>query len=72
MLEQEVFVMQELIKQAGYAIDVATVNDQPLRGNITLEPNVSLSEIDFSNYDGLILPCMAAAPKKAMPEKYCR
>ena len=69
MLEQEVFVMQELIKKAGYDIDVATVTDQPLTGNVTLEPNIQLSEIDFSNYDGLILPCMAAEPQKAMPEK---
>lgn len=69
MLEQEVFVMKELINKAGYVLDIATVTDQPLIGNVTLEPTIQLNEIDLSNYDGLILPCMAAEPQKAMPEK---
>ena len=68
MLEQEVFAMQDLIRAAGYTIDVATVNDQPLTGKQSLSPNISLDEIDFAKYDGLILPCMAAEPEKSMPD----
>lgn len=69
MLEQEVFVMQDLIRNVGYDIDVATVTDEPLTGKVSLEPDLALNEINLSDYDGLILPCMAAEPQKAMPEK---
>lgn len=61
--------MLDLIKNAGYDIDVATVTDEPLTGSVSLKPDLALSEIDLSRYVGLILPCMAAEPQKAMPEK---
>ena len=32
MLEKEVFVMQNILNEAGYEIDVVTVNDEPLTG----------------------------------------
>ena len=69
MLEKEVFVMQNILQEAGFEIDVVTVNDEHLTGNVSLAPNLAFSDIDISNYAGLILPCMAAEPGKAMPEK---
>ena len=72
MLQQEAFVMRDLIEAAGYDVDVVTVNDEPLLGEVSLHPDLTLAEVKLTNYVGLILPCMAAEPQKAMPEKIVR
>ncbi len=63
MLREEVNVMRQLLESAGYRVDVATADGQPLVGQKeTLVPTVALAEVDISRYDGVILPCMAPAP----------
>ena len=63
MLSEEVNVMKQMLEGAGYRVDVATTDDQPLVGRTeTLTPTVTLAEVDIEHYDGVILPCMAPAP----------
>lgn len=69
MLREEVFVMRDMIAAAGYAVDVATVHDQPLAGDgVELTPDLALDAIDIAAYRGLMLPCMAPEPGSAMAD----
>ena len=66
MLEEEVFVMQAIVRSAGYSVDVVTVNDTPLTGEVTLEPDLPVADVDVLNYVGLLMPCMAPVPDPAI------
>ena len=60
MLTEEVNVMRRMLEDAGYRVDVATSNGQPMAGDsLILEPDVALDDVDLSAYDGIVLPCMA-------------
>ena len=62
MLKEEVSVMQQMLENAGYAVDIATPADEPMvAATITLTPTVKLADVDIANYAGVILPCMAPA-----------
>ncbi len=73
MLAREVFVMRDLIAAAGHAVDIATVTDAPLAGTqVTLTPDLPLEAIRFSDYRGLMLPCMAPVPGDLLPDRIVR
>ena len=68
MLREEVGVMRSMLTEAGYVVDIATSSGEPMSAEgTTLEPTVSLNEVDMENYAGMILPCMAPASGHAMP-----
>ena len=60
MLKMEVGVMNSLLKQAGFQVDVATSSGQPILGPTQkIEKVMRLSEIKLDDYVGIIMPCMA-------------
>lgn len=70
MLVQEVGVMQQMLEDAGYRVDIATPGDRPLVTDArSLEPGVKLADVDIADYAGLVLPCMAPARGFDMPER---
>jgi putative intracellular protease/amidase len=69
MLRDEVNVMKQMLEDAGYQVDVATTNGQPLVGEtLTLTPDVTLDAVDLSAYKGVALPCMAPAADAEVPQ----
>lgn len=70
MLVQEVGVMQRMLEDAGYRVDIATPGDEPLATETrSLSPTVKLAEVRVADYAGLVLPCMAPARGFEMPER---
>lgn len=68
MLREEVGVMRSMLTEAGYAVDIATADGEPMSAEgTTLEPTVKLDDVDMANYAGMILPCMAPASGHEMP-----
>ena len=66
MLTKEVYVMRQMLEDAGYSVDIATSHDQAMTSKTaTLVPTVKLAAVDMGNYAGVILPCMAPAPGAA-------
>ena len=61
MLPNEVGLMSDILKVAGFDVKIATLSGEVLKTNsMTLSPNLKLSEVDINEYDGFMLPCMAA------------
>ncbi len=69
MLTAEVGVMKSLLEAAGIEVDVATGSGEPLVAeHTTLTPDLAYGAVDMSAYDGVAMPCMAAAEgARAMP-----
>lgn len=60
MIKMEVGVMTTLLKKAGFEVDIASTSGQPILGPTQKIENVSrLSEINLTDYVGIIMPCMA-------------
>jgi putative intracellular protease/amidase len=60
MLIHEAGKMQQILKQAGFEVIVATISGEVLKtDSVTIKPDLKLSEVDINNYDGFIIPCMA-------------
>ena len=58
-IKMEVGVMNTVLKDAGYEVEVASTSGQPILGPTQKIEAVSrLSEIKLSNYAGVIMPCM--------------
>jgi putative intracellular protease/amidase len=64
MLTKEVGVMTNLLKEAGYDVEVATASGQPIVGSETLKltPDLKLSNVKVTDYVGIIMPCMNVGP----------
>jgi putative intracellular protease/amidase len=61
MIKREVLVIKQILTQAGYDVEVATVSGKPIRGkDQILEANAKVGDVDLSRYSGLVLACMAA------------
>lgn len=70
MLKEEALKMKEIVEDAGYKVEIATVHDEPLVGEtVSISPDLSIASIKMSDYRGLLLPCMAAPPGDTMPER---
>jgi putative intracellular protease/amidase len=60
MIKEEVGVMIELLKNAGFDVDIATISGQPILGSSQkIENVIKLREVNVTNYAGVIMPCMA-------------
>jgi putative intracellular protease/amidase len=60
MIKMEVGVMTELLKKAGFEVDIATTSGFPIIGPTQkIEKLFQLADIKLSNYVGIIMPCMA-------------
>lgn len=60
MIKMEVGVMTTLLKKAGFEVDIASTSGQPILGPTQQIEKVSrLSEINLTDYVGIIMPCMA-------------
>ena len=61
MLTNEVGVMLGMLEEAGVEAVVALPDGQPLEGpTMALEADMALADVVVSDYDGVMLPCMAA------------
>jgi putative intracellular protease/amidase len=61
MLTNEVGIMSEILKVAGFEVTIATISGEVLKtDSITLTPDLKLSEVNIDDYAGFLLPCMAA------------
>jgi putative intracellular protease/amidase len=68
-LEAEAALIKELLEQSGFEIAVATVAGTPITaGSTTMTPDLKLSDVSVADYDGFILPCMAAGAAPPAPE----
>jgi putative intracellular protease/amidase len=60
MLINEVNIMANMLKTAGFKVVTASVSGQPLSGGqTTLVPDMKLSDVKVDDYAGFIFPCMA-------------
>jgi putative intracellular protease/amidase len=61
MLTNEAGMMKQMLEQAGFDVDIATLSGEILKSeSLTLKPDFKLSKVNIRNYAGFILPCMAA------------
>ncbi len=59
MIKMEIGVMTNLLKKAGFDVDIATTSGQPIIGPTQkIEKVARLSEIKLDDYAGVIMPCM--------------
>ena len=59
MLTNEVGVMMDMLKEAGYEVKVALPLGKPLvGGKTTLNPDLDLADVKVSDYLGFVMPCM--------------
>ncbi len=59
MIKMEVGVMNQLLQEAGFSVDIATDSGQPILGCTEKVPKVMrLSDVNLNNYAGIILACM--------------
>ena len=60
MLTKEVAVMKDLLQKSGFEVVVSTGSNKVLEaGEASLKPDLKLSDVNISEYKGLIMPCMA-------------
>ncbi len=60
MLNNEVGVMTNLLRQAGFEVSVASPSGQPIVGKTkTLKPDLKLSNVNMADYAGVLIPCLA-------------
>ena len=70
MLTQEVGVMTTMLKDAGYAVDIATASGETMEGDMySLTPTIALDEVRLGDYVGVVLPCMAPARGFGVPQR---
>ena len=58
-LKMEVGVMNLLLTQAGFHVDMASTSGQPIVGSTKTIKVLRLSQINVGDYSGIIMPCMA-------------
>jgi putative intracellular protease/amidase len=64
MLTHEVGVMLSMLDEAGISAVVATQSDDSYRGSEPpLKSDILLQDVNVADYDGFLLPCMAAGKR---------
>ena len=59
MITEELGVMRTMLEDAGFKVHVATVTGESYVGvEIKVKADVTLSDVDISDYVGIIMPCM--------------
>ncbi len=60
MIKMQVGVMNIILKNAGFGVEVATTSGNPIVGQTQKIEKISrLSEVNLDDYAGVIMPCMA-------------
>jgi putative intracellular protease/amidase len=60
MLTQEAGVMREALSRAGFEVVVASVSGREMKaGTASLKPDMKISDVDITEYTGLLMPCLA-------------
>jgi putative intracellular protease/amidase len=61
MLVEEVGVIVNTLTQAGFEVVVASTTGERIKGTEqSLAVDIKLTDVDVADFDGLIMPCMAA------------
>ncbi|MBW1863622.1 MAG: DJ-1/PfpI family protein [Deltaproteobacteria bacterium] len=68
MVDQELTVMKDLMEKSGLTVVISTSTGRELlSASRSIKPNYKLSEIDPSEYQGVIIACMAAGRPGQIP-----
>lgn len=67
-LKMEVGVMNLLLNQGGFQVDMASTSGQPIVGSTKTIKVLRLSQINVDDYVGIIMPCMAVGWYPGPPE----
>jgi putative intracellular protease/amidase len=60
MLTNEVAKMKQILEQAGFEVDIASISGEILKTeSMTVKPDIILSKVNIRKYSGFIVPCMA-------------
>jgi len=60
MLTNEVAKMKQILEQAGFEVDIASISGEILKSeSMTVKPDLMLSKVNIREYSGFIVPCMA-------------
>jgi putative intracellular protease/amidase len=60
MLTNEAAKMKQILEQAGFDVDVASISGEILKSDsMTVKPDNMLSKVNIKKYSGFIVPCMA-------------
>jgi putative intracellular protease/amidase len=69
MVQNEVRPMEQILKQAGYDVVIASVSGVRLGfGSSALTPDLKLDQVDLDDYKGMVLPCMGARYPDGIPK----
>jgi putative intracellular protease/amidase len=70
MVTKELAVMKDLMEKSGLTVVISTSTGQELSSTGgSIKPNFKLSEIDPSEYQGVIIPCMAGGYPGHIPSE---
>ena len=70
MLTNEAGRMKQILGQAGFVVDVATISGEILKtDSMSVKPDIKLSEVNIREYSGFIMPCMATKDTIVLPEE---
>ena len=70
MLTNEAGRMKQILGQAGFVVDIATISGEILKtDSMSVKPDIKLSEVNIREYSGFIMPCMATRDTIVSPEE---
>ena len=73
MISNEAIMMKSMLEEAGFKVVIASASGRTfilrLGGNITLESDVTLADVNIADYAGFIIPCMASEGATIKPEE---
>jgi putative intracellular protease/amidase len=66
MLKNELTVMTDSLKNAGYEVVLANPDGKPIvTRNFNITPDMTYADVKVDEYAGLVLPCLAVALERA-------
>lgn len=70
MVHDEVLVMKQMLEEAGYAVEVATLNGEDIViDGVTVAVDHAVADLSMDAYAGLLLPCMGPPAGVALEAK---
>jgi putative intracellular protease/amidase len=70
MNNNEALVMKSMLEEAGFKVVIASASGRTfLRGDIILESDLKLAEVNIPDYVGFIIPCMQVNSTTVKPEE---
>ncbi len=66
MLLHEVIQMRNILEKAGVEVTTFTISGETLETDfISIHPDIKLDQVDVTDFDGLIMPCMVVDTSRA-------